>query len=215
MEINVIPVDNLASFDYFIFPEQHQSNTGYFYNQVNSISNTLTDLGKRFMETSKDIYEAINNAEAVKKAKAALRYAKGLFNPNRIVSLDTMEDFQSAQPVMQRYLMADISARQMYNNRQIDGYSGTYIDIDPGKVGFDHYDYRRVVEHVIMDGTNEAGEYEWEVHSFDEELLEGDRDLEFSEKILIMNNWDIMRSFLEAGEGAEDPTNMYGGKISI
>ena len=215
MEINVIPVDNLDSFSYFILPEQHHSNSEYFRNQVYGLSNTLTDIGRKFMETSKEIYETINNTEAIKKAKAALRYAKGIFNPNRIVSLETVEDFQTAQPVMQRYLMADIVARQMYQNRQIDGYSDTYIDIDPGKIGMDHYDYRRVIEHCIMDSETPDGKYEWEVHSFGEDLVEGDRELETSEKVIIMNNWDIIRSFLEAGEGGEDPTNLYGGEISI
>ncbi len=212
MSINVIPVSSLQSFDHFIFPEQNPVNQDYFRTQVASFSNTLTDYGKKFMEASKAIYEEINDSNAIRLAKAALKHVVNPIHPNQIVDLTTIEEMQCAQPMMQRFIMADIATRQMYHRNLIDGYSDTYVDNAPGKVGLEHYDYRRVIEDIIMDGEDADGNYEWGVHVFGEDIDPEDKVLTLDEKVIILRIWERLGASMMSGK--EDPTNPWGGKIA-
>lgn len=205
--INVIPVESINSFDHLIFPQQHYNNLNYFRNQVEQFSNTLTDYGRQFIERARDIYISINDSEAIRKAKAVLRYAKGVFNPTHIVPLESLEDLRAAQPIMQRYIMAQPDIRNLYHSQRCDGYSDTYTDMHPGKVGDDHYDYRRVMQDVVQ-VTDEG----WVAKSYVEDLLEGDRELDFDEQINILRTWEIIQMFAEAAKA--DPTSLFNGEIA-
>ena len=52
--------------------------------------------------------------------------------------------------------MAQPDIRSLYHKGHCDGYSDTYVDMEPGLVGEQHYDYRRV-----MDGVVEETETGW------------------------------------------------------
>ena len=209
--INIIETGSLNSFNCFAFPEQNPINQEYFRNQVQSFSNTLTDYGRQFMEVSRNIYETINDSEAIRLAKAALKFAKEAIHPNQIRELYTMTDFQTASPVMQRYIMADIPIRTMYQQLKIDGYSDTYVDTDPNTIGVKHYDYRRVTDGMMLRTENDIGEVEYYTNTFAEELKPDDRDLDFSEKSMILRIWGSISSGLKEGE--EDPTSAWAEPI--
>ncbi len=211
VQINVLPISDVGVLDYLMFPDQHPSNLDYFRNQVESISATLNDYGRRFMETSRDLYNTVHDSRLVNAAKAAMRYISGAHHPNEIVYFNTLDDLRTAQPIMQRYVMADPVIRQAYFDYRIDGYSDTYVDMQPGKIGVEHYDYRRMMNGIVQDGTDEHGNYEWCAHIFTDELYEGDRELTLVEKVMAMRAGDLARMFLEAGK--KDPTDVYGGDI--
>lgn len=208
MRANVITVPSVSSFDYMLYPEQNPVNRQYIETQLNNYSHTLTDIGRNFVETSRAIYEKINDSTAVRAAKAAVRMAKGLFHPNTIVPLETLEELRAAQPVMQRWVMAEPTIRQIYHKQRCDGYSDTYLDYEPGKIGDQHYDYRRVMDGIIVDTVDENGNDSWEFTTYSEELRESDRELEFHEQKAILGTWDIVKMFVEAGE---DISNIFGG----
>ena len=210
MQVGVIDSSSLDSFDYLLFPDQNPNNQTFIQQQLSNFSNTLTETGKRFMETTKAIYEKINDSNAIRMAKAAIRTAKGILHPNTIVHLDNLEYIRTAQPVMQRFIMAEPTIRQYYHEQKCDGYADTYVDIHPNKIGDDHYDYRRVMGGIIQDSVDENGDYEWVSKNYLDEITEGDRELSFDEKVDILKTWDIMKMFMEAGE---DPTNVFGGKL--
>ncbi len=50
MLVNVIPINSVDSFDYFLFPTQNPLHDSYFQQQVETFSNKLTDIGRTFME---------------------------------------------------------------------------------------------------------------------------------------------------------------------
>jgi hypothetical protein len=210
MQVNVIQTNTPDSFNYILFPEQNPLNKEYLQSQLNNFSSSINDVGKKFMESSRAIYDKINDSNAIRMAKAALRMAKGIWHPNRIVALESLDSIRSAQPIMQRYIMAEPTIRECYFKQRCDGYSDTYVDLEPSKISDDHYDYRRVMDSLIIDSVNEDGEYEWLSRNYGEDLIPGDRELNFEEKTDILSTWDIIKMYVEAGT---DPTNIFGGEL--
>lgn len=204
--VNVIHAPTVDTFDYLLFPEQHHNNATYVQRQFEQFSNTLTDAGRRFMENAKQVYQQVIESDAANLARLAIRNAKALFQGNHILPLLDIDSLQTASPLMQRYVMAQPDIRTMYHNNLCNGYSDTYVDMHPEKVGESHYDYRRVMQHMVQD--TEDG---WVVKSWAEDLVEGDRELGFDEKACVLQTWDIVKMFVQAQ--ASDPTNPWGGTL--
>lgn len=205
MAINVIQGGTVDSFDYLAFPNQNPANTSYIQNQLTNISDRLTGYGRTFLEASKEIYEKVNNSQALMLAKAAVRRAKGFLHPNSIMYLGELDDLRQAQPMMQRFIMAEPALRREYHKQRVDGYSDTYVDVAPGKVGEDHYDYRRVMTGVVTE-EGDGEDYTWKAVIYADELFEGDSELDTFQKNDILKTWDIVNMFMAA---AKDPTDPY------
>lgn len=212
MQVNVINAGNLDSFDYLLFPEQHPNTRAYLYEQFNNISSALSNIGREFIEESKMIYDKINDSNVARVAKAALRTAKNLFHHNAIYHLDTLESIQEAQPMMQRYIMAEPTIRELYHKQLCNGFSDTYVDAYPDMIEENHYDYRQVMSGMVVETIDANNEATWYSRNYYDELVNDDRELNPVEKIDIIKTWDLMKMFIEEGN---DPTDLYGGKISI
>lgn len=209
MAIHVHHGGTVDSFDFLAFPDQNPANAMYIQNQLSNFSQSLTDIGRKFIETSQAIYERVNDSNAMRIAKAAVRMARGMFNPNEIVQMRTIDETRFAQPMMQRFIMAEPTVRAMYHQQLCDGYSETYADVDPGKIGKDHYDYRRATNGLCMDIVEADGSYGWISRSYFEDLRPDDRELDITEKANILSTWEIVRMFVEAGQ---DPTDPFASK---
>lgn len=207
--VQVVQAGNIATFDYLLYPEQNFMNQTYLENQLNNFSNQISDFGRKFLEETKTIYNKINDSSVIRAAKAAIRSVKGIFHPNSIVALVTLDEIRSAQSAMQRYIMAEPTIRETFHLQRCNGFSDTYVDNYPGQVGEQHYDYRRVMDGIVRDVETEEG-YDWVATRYFEELVEGDRELTLNEQVSIMTSWDIAKAFLQAGE---DPTDMFGGSL--
>ena len=72
---NIIEANSPGVLDYLIYPDQNPINQSYLYQQVANVATTFNEIGKRFMEGSREIYERINNADMIRKAKAAIKKA--------------------------------------------------------------------------------------------------------------------------------------------
>ena len=208
--INVIEAQTPQAFDYLLYPQQSPSTQQYIQNQLNYCVDNLTDIGRRFLETTQDIYAKINDSNTIRLAKAAVRMAKGLMHPNAIVELSSIEETRSAQPVMQRYIMACPEIRQIYHDQKCDGYSDTYTDLQPWALADAHYDYRQIMSGIVTEFQYENGEDSWKVVTYAHDLQDGDTDLDFSDKVSIMKTGDVVRAAIQAGQ---DPTDIYGGKL--
>jgi len=207
---NVIPVGNIASFDMIAFPEQHMNNNVYMYNQFQNFTQSLTDVGKTFLAQAKMYYDKANDSSVIKAAKAAIRSVKGMFHPNMIVPLESVEELQAAQSVMQRYIMAEETIRTLYHKQRCDGYSDSYVDFQPGVVGEQHYDYRRVMNSIVQDIEEADGSDNWVSHNYLDTIYEGDRELELVEQCDIIKTWSAVRRCIEE---CIDPTNVLGGTL--
>lgn len=207
--VQVVQAGNVATFDYLLYPEQNLMNKAYLENQLNSFNTQISDIGRKFIEETRDIYNRINDSSIIRAAKAAIRAVKGVFHPNTIYTLYSLDELRSAQSAMQRFIMAEPTIRETFHLQRCNGYSDTYMDMYPNDVGEKHYDYRRVMDGIVKDIETEEG-YDWVATRYFEELVEGDRDLSLGEQVSILSSWDIAKMFLEAGE---DPTDMFGGTL--
>lgn len=211
MQVNVIPSGNIHSFDYILFPEQHPASRNYIYEQFNNISQAMTNIGKEFLEESKHIYQQINDSNVIRVAKSALRSAKNLFSHNTIGFIDTLEAMQNAQPMMQRYIMAEPTIRDLYQQQLCNGYSDSYVDTFPNTIKENHYDYRKVMTGMIQDMVTEDGTDTWCSSNYYDELIPDDKPLDVMERFDIINTWTLMKMFIDNGD---DPTDVYGSKLS-
>lgn len=197
-------------FNMLLFPDQNPMNTTFFQQQFQTLSNNVKSAGQEFLMGAKNMYDRINNSEAVRTAKAMIRQAGAFFNPDMIRPLYTLSDIQTAPIVMQRWIMAEPTVRDLYHQQRLDGYADTYVDVEPGQTRQYHYDYRRVMDGVVVDGTDQD-DFDFQVCHYPEELKEGDRNLEPGEQVDILNIWEIARYYAEAAK--EDPTNPFGGTM--
>lgn len=189
------------------FGEQNPINMDYFKNQFSSLATGLNDYAKGFYSEVSNIVEKFTNSDAVRTVRNALKSAASLFNNDIIKPLYEMEDFQTATVRMQRWIMANPVVRQSFIEQKCDGYSDSYIDLYPGKIKDDHYDYRRV-----MDGVAQFDENDHECFKmYYEDLVEGDRELSFDEKKDILQTWEIVEMFMK--KAAQDPTSQFGGSL--
>jgi len=196
------------AFDMLLYPEQSPLTYQYLQDKMSRFSETLTQAGSRFIEGSRQLFEQVQNSDLIRRTKAAIRSAKAYFHPNMIRPLETLEELQSATLVMQRWVMAQPDIRRLYHRQLVDGYNETYVDMHPGQVGVEHYDYRRVMSGVGVD--TEDGE-EWRATVYSDDLVEGDRELDFGEKVDVLRTWEIVAMYAKARR--EDPTNIYGGDM--
>lgn len=197
-------------FDALLYGERHPGTMQYLQNQVNSVmemSRTLTDAGRQFFSTAQDLYDKFNSAEAMRLARAAVRRVGSIFQRDEIRSIWELGQLQNAPLTMQRWIMAEPTVRRMYHEQRCDGYSDTYVDNHPGQIGRDHYDYRRVMDGILVDSE----EHDWKATVYFDDLLEGDRELTLDEKIDILSTWDVVASMMK--EGSEDPTSAFGNKL--
>lgn len=209
IQLNVIETSTPEIWDALVYPQQHPNTIQYIQSQFQNIAPTIMESGRKFIEDSMALHEKFYDSNIERAAKAAVRMVKNLTNPNTIQRLDSLEEIQSASPLMQRYIMSEPYLRQKYQEQLCSAYGGTYIDTDPGFLREWHYDWRRVnngMVHFIGEGEDE----QWRSVTYIEDLKDGDRELTFDEKIDILQTQAIARLFAEAGE---DPTDPFGGKI--
>lgn len=199
----------MAAFNALVHGEKPQSASTYFDDQIKNLGRSLTDAGQKHLQTAFGMYQQFNNSDVMRIARAALRKVQAFFEPNCIRSLWDMYDFQVAQPVMQRYVMANPIVRTQFHQQLCDGYSGTYFDYEPNAIAEEHYDYRRVMNGVIVDDEDPNKDFKFTIYL--DTLHATDRELTLPEQVDILNTWRRVEMLMELGE--EDPTSIYGDKL--
>jgi hypothetical protein len=192
---------------------RHPGTVSYLQNQLNTLSNlssSFIDAGNSFVERAKEVYNRFNSSEAIRTARAAIRKLGSMFQSNEIMDIWDLGNFQNAPLICQRFIMAEPSVRELYHKQRIDGYSDTYLDVQPGKIGKDHYDYRRAMNGIVEE-LPEDSESGWKVTIWAEDLHEGDRDLTLDEQHDVQMLWQRVRAYMKHGK--DDPTSAYGGTL--
>lgn len=212
MEINVLSPQDPRLFNRFLFPDASPETKSWLAEQFQRGQERLSELGRQVFTQATQLYQSMNDPSLMRQARALTRGVKNLFHPNAIVPLDTVEAVQAATPVMQRYLMAQPSLRKLYHQQRCDGYSDSYVDVDPGVRGEAHYDYRRVMNGIVVDYVKEDGEDGWKSVMYPDDLREGDRELESDERFIVLRGWDLVEAALAA---KRDPSDIFNGKLDI
>jgi len=195
-------------FDAYLYGKRHVDTVKYLEERGSGFGSRLAASAREFYdEVGESIYKRYDHSSAIRLARAAARRVATAWKPEGIYLLDTMALLQNAPSEMQRRIMASPEIRQLYHQNRVDGYSDTYTDLDPGKVGVDHYDYRRVTDGVMMeqlDGTFCAINY------FEELRDKGD-ELDTIEQIDIMATWEQAMARINAKK--EDPTSRWNSAL--
>lgn len=196
----------LDAWNALAYGEQNPNNLNYFKSQLQNIGETLTDFGKQFYADAGKIYDNFNGAAAMQILKNVTRAAKTLFQPNIVRSLFDLTDIQTSSSVMQRWIMANPVVRKMYHEQKCDGFSDSYVDVQPKLIGEEHYDYRRVMDGVVVE--DEDG---WSFKLYPDEIYDGDKELSHEDKVDIMTTWEIIEHYMKAGE--KDPTSQFNTSL--
>lgn len=209
--LNVVETSTPDTFDFLAYSPAHPSTINYLQNQFANISNTILDSGRKFIEEGKVMMEKFCDGTIDRAARAALRMATNVINPNLIQRLDSLEDIQMSGPLMQRYIMSEPYIREKFHQQTCSGYAGSYVDLDPDPSFLRewHYDWRRVHDGIV-EFKGEGDQEQWVSTTYFEELREGDRNLDFLEKIDIISTQELARLYMEHGQ---DATNPFGGEV--
>lgn len=189
--------------------DRHPGTMNFLENQFSNISSTLTEAGKSFFSNAKDVFESFTNSDAMRAARNALRKAGGLFQRDEIRSIWDLGDIQTAKPTMQRYIMAMPELRSLWQQQRIDGYSDTYVDMHPGAIGENHYDFRRMVNGVVQELVDDP-EADYVIRECIDDLVDDDRELDTDEKADLDYTREVVKAIVDIGE--DDPTSVWGGK---
>jgi hypothetical protein len=211
-----VDVGGTQHFNALLYGQKHPGTLQSLQNQFaqyDQFSRTMTDAARGFFADAHEIYNRYNSEEALRLARLANQKVGSIFKPDCIRSIWELGEIQQAPFTMQRWIMAEPTVRALYHQQRCDGYSDTYIDMHPGQIGEDHYDYRRVINGVAMEvpEVDDEGEAGWKISLYAEDLLPEDRDLALDEQVAILSTWDIVRSYIEAGK--DDPTSPFGNKL--
>lgn len=161
---------------------------------TNYLMNQMQNIKPAFNEFSNKIYTSLQNSFNFVNDKM-IQY--GLMNQlanqgvqildNYFVDLMSFQDLQNANVTMQRWVMAHPDIRQLYINQDIDGYSETYKNVFGKNTGENDYNYRRVMDGVLVD--NEDG---FVIRNYLEDLLPGDKELDHYEKVRVLHTYDTI-----------------------
>lgn len=214
MRINVLPATHPSVLSSAIFPEVGGAAKAWVKNQFEQAQGLFENvISKPFLDNIRGLYNQLNDPRLESQARNFTRQIKGLFHPNTIVPLLSVEEIQKALPMMQRYMMACPDIRTIYHKQLCDGYSDSYVDLEPGVVGAEHYDYRRVMNGIgfCYSDEDEKGKFEtWKAINYFEQLREGDEELTFIQRDMVLDAWALASQAL-----AEkiDVTDIFGGSI--
>ncbi len=201
------------TFNALAYCRPHPGTLQFLAAQRENTSRFLNEAGERFFAGAQDLYERFNSSHAVRAVRAAGRALSNLWQLDEIRPLVDIGELQNAPPTMQRWIMAEPEVRRLYHQQRIDGYSHTYQDMQPGAIGEEHYDYRRVMDGMVVvdEVADEDGEYGWTATTYLEELLPDDNDLDIVEQVDITDTWQNAVAYIRRRK--EDPTDRFGAEI--
>jgi hypothetical protein len=192
-----------TAFKTLAFGMPHQGTLNFLEHRLQRTSEYLNEAGREFMSRGLEIFNEYAGSEAMRKAKAAIRSVQHMFDPNVIMPLHDIGAIQQAPISMQRWIMAEPTVRSLFHQNRCDGYSDTYVDMHPGRIGKDHEDWRAVMNGRVVE-TPESEEYEWESTNYFD-VREDDVQLQLVDQNMIIDVWDKLRVLVTSGK--EDPTS--------
>lgn len=185
----------------------HPGTQQFLQNQIERPTDTLTDAGRSFLSGVQSLYDRLSGSTAMRIARAAKRAVGSIWQSDEIRRLADIGEMQHAPLVMQRYILAQPYVRKLYQEQRIEGYSGSYRDPFPEDRGEDHYDYRRVMNGVVVEDEDGG----WQATTYFDELLPDDYDLSLEEQVDILDTWANVVAMIR--KGGEDPTSRWNADL--
>lgn len=188
----------------------YQQNINSLHERMNT--GTITSTFANFYNNVVDQIRTIDFETVKDFTRSVGRKVFGFWeNDTAIIPLNTLADLQFPPQNMIRWLMANPVVRQKYHQKLVAGYDDKYTDLEPGLVGEDQHDYRMVMNG--MEYEDEEGEicYTTYDETFDDCPEESVDKLSLSERLDIVDAWDLTNKYLELMQ--DDPTSQYSGML--
>lgn len=198
-----------SAFDALLYPPKSDSSIAFLQSQFTQLGPMLDTRKAAFYEQAQAQFQINTSDAALEYARqiAASSFSQTHIDTGQVISLYFCDDFQNASMTMQRWMMANPALRKLRNEQRCDGWSSTYIDNEPEKIGMAHYDYRRVVSDVLIEDADGG----FEVTHISEMIPEDDRELSIREQRDILASWHCLDTIMARLD--EDPTDPAGGML--
>lgn len=160
----------------------------YIRNQMNGFIPACTEFGNRIYESMVNSYNFITDNLTRMSILSELNSQNLTIMDIYIRELLTYQDMINADISMQRWVMAHPEVVKLYDEQNIDGYSSTYVVDNMDR----SYDYRMATDAMLMD----EDDY-WTVKYNNDDLLDGDKQLTFSDKVNIAHTYDAISHMIK------------------
>lgn len=202
----IIYMDDPNQITQALFYTPKQPMIEYLTQSVQNYVDAVGVAAPKFAAAIKERFRDITSSAAVQYAKTIKNRINSLWDTDTIKFLKDTGHIQQAPNCMKRYVMAHPGLRSRYDIDGISAYDNTYIDEYPKVKGTAHYDYRRVVDGIIMqDNEGNVGYRVFVEHVETIDLLD------LAQKCSILATWDIIDDCLEKND--RDPTSPWNGKL--
>lgn len=186
----------------------HLSNNvaSWMQERSRNLMSTVSSTTQNWFNQAKTFYQTISESDALQALRNLTAKADVSWMGNNIHFCNSIEQIQAANPINQRYIMAEPRLREMYLNQSVEGYAGSYENFHGNAIGMAHYDYRRVTDGMVMVNDEHI---EW--NDVYENVPVEDRELSLFEKADIIRTWNLVNRALDEHE--MDPTSPVGNLL--
>ena len=182
-----------AAMDYVLYGDNSAMVSDYLQYQLSTMPAVFNNFTQRIRDAVTTSYNYVTDAVTKYGIMSSLQQQGVRAVDSYIVPLQTFEQLQGADMVMQRWIMSHPQVRQLYLQQDIDGYSESYQNVFGSNVGQTDYNYRMVMDGKFVDESD--GSYTR--HFYHDELIPGDRQLEYHEKATIRQTWHYIDNLLQ------------------
>lgn len=181
--------------------------TSWLADRSMAMRDSIGSMAMSWLDTAKSFVQVIDTSSAIQALRNIVSKQDNVWNTNNIHLCDSIAELQIANPVQQRYIMAEPRLRGMYLNNSVEGYGDSYVNHGGDAIGVKHYDFRRVTDCMMMEGKDDT----FHVNVFHEIIPEGDLELKLHQKVDILRNWNLVNRALDEHE--MDPTSQVGNML--
>ena len=164
----------------------------YLQNQMQQLPQAFNQFTDRLWNSMQQTYHFVTDKLTQFNLMNQLQQNQMAIPDFQFQTLTDFEQLQNANLTMQRWVMAHPQMKQMYVNQHIDAYSESYKPVTPKAVGDDDYDYRRVMNGIIIP-TDEG----CKVVTYQDDIHPNDHELTMIEQHNVLMTWEAIDSILE------------------
>ena len=207
MAIAVYADDNV--FRSLAYGSPKSEDRDFLRGHIESAAARLGKAGAAFIDRAKERFESFDLSALDRKLDALKRKVRHAFDDDNIGPMSKIGEFQQAGFNRQRWCMANVKARSLVQKDRMYGWRDTYLDVEKGRIGEQHSDYRKVINGLAT--TDEHG-HTHHVEHFDCYDADYREELKFGDQTLIR---DVMWANLEfyISQGTDDPSDPNNGSL--
>lgn len=212
--VNVLPVSaGIHGFTAAYAPQQHPANHAYVLQSLADISQNvfhrLGSMGQAMFAQAQNLFQQYDGHEIMEQARVVLREVAGTSGADVIYFMSELHQLQSAQSVMQNYIMANPIIANMYLQQRCDGYSGSYYNHYEGLSIYENPFYISATNGILMK-PDERSDPETELVAYTYFVDENEYRPSTEEQFDIMNTYMVVEQQVKWGN---DPTDILDNQL--